>query len=254
MKTIKIVFFTIIFSIFLTSFAFATPSPNWYQENGRYKLKDNAGNVITNAWVCDDMDDGKPWYLLDLYGNMVAGLAQDHGLWYMLDSDGKLIVSTGYYDDIYLDIDSSGVIKNTSYISYIIGKYGHYCVVNTNNSINTSSFLSFNMNTIIGNVIPASEEDFNSIKNDILWKFDATCDVIEHVLSEFDSSNIAYHKGRGLVDATTVTGPSGTLLVMSANGETVMHCWFKDMVSGIAQYIVIYKTPKNIRAAIHRIR
>lgn len=82
------IFYTIFLCIVLTKFTFATPSPNWYYENGRYKLKDNAGNVITNAWVCDDMDDEKPWYLLDLYGNMVAGLALDNGSWYFLGTNG----------------------------------------------------------------------------------------------------------------------------------------------------------------------
>lgn len=109
-------FYSILLSFFLIRVTFANPSPNWHQENGYYKLKDSVGNYITCAWVCDDIDDGKPWYLLDTKGNMVAGLASDSGKLYFLGSNGKLKLDSDYYYGVYLDIDNStGVIKNKSF-------------------------------------------------------------------------------------------------------------------------------------------
>ena len=86
----------------LPSFAF---SQNWFKDGNNWRIKDGSGNVITNAWLCDDTESSKPWYLLDSNGNIFVDLAQDHGSWYFLGSDGTLKTASCYYDGVYLDID-----------------------------------------------------------------------------------------------------------------------------------------------------
>ena len=68
-------------SMSLLSYA-STFSEYWYQDNqGNWHIQDQNGNMVTNAWLCDDAvpSNGQDiWYLIDSNGNMVsAGLVQD---------------------------------------------------------------------------------------------------------------------------------------------------------------------------------
>lgn len=120
----------------------ATPtfSSYWYQDvDGTWKVKDNNGNIIKNAWLCDDAvtSNGKEvWYLLDSNGNMVtSGLVQDNtGNFYSLETNhngyyGMLRYKSGNYDGIYLDLEAShngsfAKIKNADGIEALKAKYG----------------------------------------------------------------------------------------------------------------------------------
>ena len=244
MKTIKIVFFTIIYSIFLTSFAFATPSPNWYQENGRYKLKDNAGNIITNAWVCDDVDDGKPWYLLDLYGNMVAGLALDNGSWYFLGTNGQLLLNSDYYNGVYLDIDHSlGIIKNIENITSLIIKFGGSSItyVNTNKSaIYTSS---------LNNSTVPSNSNFNQILDNNLLD-GATAVALGRQLGVAKGLRIEElgYKDHGII----VHGDMGDFVTIIDDYPNIV-CSFVDAKNHNWAHSQQQRTIKNIQEAIKRL-
>ena len=135
----RIIFFVVMLTVVFATSALAY-LPNWYQEGNNWKIKDGSGNVITNAWVCDDTDGTKPWYLLDANGNMLTGLVQDNGLWYLLGSNGSLYFNSGYYSDVYLDISSSGAIKNLDSVMLLGLKYGGCSAANSHQSIYLSSF------------------------------------------------------------------------------------------------------------------
>ena len=253
----KIMFFGLLITVITTVPVFAAHSPNWYQENGRYKLKDNAGNVITNAWVCDDMDDEKPWYLLDLYGNMVAGLALDNGSWYFLGPNGQLKFDSGYYDGVYLDIDySSGVIKNVENVTFLIMKSGGLVAyVNTNNSpVYTSSLTNHNANhsSSIDTDMPPSYNDPSIFAKDCIWNDRELCALIEQTLQEFDSSHLQFHAGGGL-DATTVIDPLRGCSIWTVTGQH-LRCIFLDPDTGEKYQMTVNRIAEDIKWAIYKLR
>ncbi len=95
-----------------------TFSEFWFQDSqGNWKVRDNNGNTITNAWLCDDAVESNGqniWYLIDATGNMVsAGLVQDQtGNIYSLETShngyyGMLRYKSGAYDGVYLDLEAS---------------------------------------------------------------------------------------------------------------------------------------------------
>lgn len=165
MKHIKIMFFAVLFTIISTSASFAYSS-NWFQENGQWKIRDGSGNVITNAWLCDDTESSEPWYLLDSNGNIVIGLAQDHESWYFLGSDGRLKTTSGYYDGIYLDISLSGAIKNLDGVMLLAMKRGGCSVTKTNKSIYaglSSATFSTSQDAFMDLYIPEFESEFDHL-------------------------------------------------------------------------------------------
>ena len=62
-------------SMSLLSYA-STFSEYWYQDNqGNWHIQDQNGNMVTNAWLCDDAvpSNGQDiWYLIDSNGNITA--------------------------------------------------------------------------------------------------------------------------------------------------------------------------------------
>lgn len=138
----------------------ATFSEYWFQDsNGSWKVRDNNGNVIKNAWLCDDAvaSNGQDvWYLLDANGNMVtAGLVQDGtGNYYSLETNhngyyGMLRYKSGNYDGISLSLEGShdgafAAVLNADGLEALKGKYGVTSVsnINNNNIVYTSSFRS----------------------------------------------------------------------------------------------------------------
>ena len=143
-------------SMSLLSYA-STFSEYWYQDNqGNWHIQDQNGNMVTNAWLCDDAvgANGQDiWYLIDSNGNMVsAGLVQDQtGNIYSLETShngyyGMLRYKSGAYDGVYLDLESShggsfAKIKNQEGIDGLQGIYGLTQVnIDNSNCIYTSSF------------------------------------------------------------------------------------------------------------------
>ena len=139
----KIVFLIsiLIMSLSLPLLSYAsTFSEYWYQDTqGNWHIQDNNGNMVTNAWLCDDAvsSNGQNiWYLIDSNGNMVsAGLVQDQtGNIYSLETShngyyGMLRYQSGAYDGVYLDLESShggsfAKIKNQEGVTGLQGIYG----------------------------------------------------------------------------------------------------------------------------------
>lgn len=137
----------------------ATFSEYWFQDsNGNWKVKDNNGNIVKNAWLCDDAvaSNGKDvWYLLDSNGDMVsAGLVQDQtGNFYSLETNhngyyGMLRYKSGNYDGVSLTLEGShsgafAAVLNADGLNALKGKYGVTTVSISNaNCVYTSSFRS----------------------------------------------------------------------------------------------------------------
>ena len=136
----------------------ATPfSKYWFQDElGNWKIRDAKGNVITNAWLCDDAvpENGKEvWYLLDGNGNMIsAGLVQDRtGNYYSLETNhngyfGMLRYISGNYDGIHLNLESQhngsfAKILNGDGLAALMAKYGVTVFnIDNNNCVYTSQF------------------------------------------------------------------------------------------------------------------
>jgi hypothetical protein len=173
-------------SMSLLSYA-STFSEYWYQDNqGNWHIKDNNGNMVTNAWLCDDAvgSNGQDiWYLIDSNGNMVsAGLVQDQtGNIYSLETShngyyGMLRYKSGAYDGVYLDLESShggsfAKIKNQEGVTGLQGIYGLTQVnIDNSNCVYTSSFR--NSNPVNGsnntnNTTPSSNmSDYEKEKQD----------------------------------------------------------------------------------------
>lgn len=134
-----------------------TFSEYWYQDGaGNWHIRDGNGNMVRNAWLCDDAvpSNGQDiWYLIDSNGNMVsAGLVQDQtGNIYSLETShngyyGMLRYKSGAYDGVYLDLESShggsfANIKNAEGRSGLQAIYGLTQVnIDNSNCIYTSSF------------------------------------------------------------------------------------------------------------------
>ena len=160
-------------SMSLLSYA-STFSEYWYQDSqGNWHIQDQNGNMVTNAWLCDDAvgSNGQDiWYLIDSNGNMVsAGLVQDQtGNIYSLETShngyyGMLRYKSGAYDGVYLDLESShggsfAKIKNQEGIDGLQAIYGLTQVnIDNSNCVYTSSFRNS-----WGNSSPVSESN-NSV-------------------------------------------------------------------------------------------
>ncbi len=143
-------------SMSLLSYA-STFSEFWYQDTqGNWHIQDQNGNMVTNAWLCDDAvpSNGQNiWYLIDSNGNMVStGLVQDQtGNIYSLETShngyyGMLRYKSGAYDGVYLDLESShggsfAKIKNQEGVTGLQGIYGLTQVnIDNSNCVYTSSF------------------------------------------------------------------------------------------------------------------
>lgn len=137
----------------------ATFSQYWYQDTqGNWHIRDGNGNMITNAWLCDDavQSNGQNvWYLIDASGNLItSGLVRDQtGNYYSLETNhngfyGMLRYQSGTYDGINLTLDSNhtgsfAAIQNPEAIQALQSKYGLTEVsINNSNCLYTSHFTS----------------------------------------------------------------------------------------------------------------
>lgn len=137
----------------------STFSEYWFQDtDGSWKVRDNSGNIVKNAWLCDDAVSGNGqnvWYLLDANGNMLTqGLVQDQtGNYYSLETNhngfyGMLRYQSGTYDGVNLSLESShsggfAKILNQDGINSLASKYGVTNVsIDNSNCVYTSTFRS----------------------------------------------------------------------------------------------------------------
>ena len=167
-KLLKSSFITLTF-VYMFSMTVLANTPTfsefWYQDTqGNWHIQDNNGNMVTNAWLCDDAVESNGqniWYLIDANGNMVsAGLVQDQtGNIYSLETShngyyGMLRYQSGAYDGVYLDLESShggsfANIKNQDGRSGLQSIYGLTQVnINNSNCVYTSSFRNGYQNNI----------------------------------------------------------------------------------------------------------
>ena len=161
-KLLSILTSTLFISLSLPLCSYASSfSEFWFQDtNGTWKVQDQNGNIVKNAWLCDDAvgSNGQDiWYLIDSNGNMVsAGLVQDQtGNIYSLETShngyyGMLRYKSGAYDGVYLDLESShggsfAKIKNQEGVDRLQAIYGLTQVnIDNSNCVYTSSFRNSN--------------------------------------------------------------------------------------------------------------
>ena len=82
-------------------------SSYWYQDGANWKIQDGSGNMISNAWVCDNAvtvnhNTDANWYLMNDQGVMYEGIIQDqNGNYYLLNPEhngtyGMMVTTNGY--------------------------------------------------------------------------------------------------------------------------------------------------------------
>ena len=184
-KLLSILTSTLFISLSLPLCSYASSfSEFWFQDsNGTWKVQDQNGNVVKNAWLCDDAvpSNGQDiWYLIDSNGNMVsAGLVQDQtGNIYSLETShngyyGMLRYKSGAYDGVYLDLESShggsfAKIKNQEGVDGLQAIYGLTQVnIDNSNCVYTSSFRNSwgNSNKVNGssNSVPSNNNNVPSV-------------------------------------------------------------------------------------------
>ena len=178
-KSFMVLGLTVAMSLSLPLLSYAsTFSEYWYQDNqGNWHIKDNNGNMVTNAWLCDDAvgSNGQDvWYLIDSNGNMISsGLVQDQtGNIYSLETNhngyyGMLRYQSGAYDGVYLDLESShggsfAKIKNQDGIEGLKGIYGLTQVnIDNSNCVYTSSFRNSSPVNGSNNSVPSNNTNNN---------------------------------------------------------------------------------------------
>lgn len=183
-KKIAFIISTLIMSLSLPLLSYAsTFSEYWYQDSqGNWHIQDQNGNMVTNAWLCDDAvaSNGQDiWYLIDSNGNMVsAGLVQDQtGNIYSIETShngfyGMLRYQSGTYDGVYLDLESShnggfSRLKNQDGINGLQGIYGLTQVnIDNSNCVYTSSFRNSNKKENYNSGDPYSLNPYNPQNTD----------------------------------------------------------------------------------------
>lgn len=142
----------------------ATFSQYWYQDTqGNWHIRDGNGNMVTNAWLCDDAvpsNGQNVWYLIDSSGNLItSGLVRDQtGNYYSLETNhngfyGMLRYQSGTYDGINLTLDSNhtgsfAAIQNPEAIQALQSIHGLTEVsINNSNCLYTSNFAHTNPTT-----------------------------------------------------------------------------------------------------------
>lgn len=163
---------------------------------------------------------------------------------------GKLSCQSGYYDGIYLEIISwSGQIKN---INDII--LDNYSIVETNGAIYASSLTASSNVGLASNVdnpdIPP-DNDYDNAINGTAQGMEQLNAYIQQALSEFDSSYLQYHAGKGL-DSTTVLDMTAGCGLITVVGQPIT-IGFIDS-NGEKQLLQISATPENIKWAINKLR
>ena len=206
-KSLMVLGLTIGMSLSMSLLSYAsTFSEYWYQDNqGNWHIQDQNGNMVTNAWLCDDAvgSNGQDiWYLIDSNGNMVsAGLVQDQtGNIYSLETShngyyGMLRYKSGAYDGVYLDLESShggsfAKIKNQEGIDGLQGIYGLTQVnIDNSNCVYTSSFKNSNPVNGSNNSVPSNNNNVPSVDTSNMSDYERKQqEEIQKLLDNMDDS------------------------------------------------------------------
>lgn len=206
-KSLMVLGLTVAMSLSLPLLSYAsTFSEYWYQDNqGNWHIKDNNGNMVTNAWLCDDAvgSNGQDvWYLIDANGNMVnTGLVQDQtGNIYSLETShngyyGMLRYKSGAYDGVYLDLESShggsfAKIKNQEGIDGLQSIYGLTQVnIDNSNCVYTSSFRNSNPVNGSNKSVPSNNNNVPSVDTSNMSDYERQQqEEIQKLLDNMDDS------------------------------------------------------------------
>lgn len=171
----------------------STFSEFWFQDtDGSWKVRDNTGNIVKNAWLCDDAvasNGQNVWYLLDANGNMLTqGLVQDQtGNYYSLETNhngfyGMLRYQSGVYDGVSLSLESShsgsfAKILNQDGINALSAKYGVTSVnIDNSNCVYTSTFRSGSSGgSTVNTSITSENQNADTSKDD--WRSHTINDI-----------------------------------------------------------------------------
>ena len=249
----KIMFFGLLITVITTVPVFAAHSPNWYQKDGNWRIKDSNGNDIVNTTIDDDEAQGV--YLIDANGNMVTGFVKipnNTVIWLFFETTpgkdyGKKRIRSGYYNGLYLDMvaGGSGVIKNIN--EAIVGNFTE---VTPHGVVFTYELLPPSNSNFIANSANMPPDDRNS--SNIIYGIKDINKYIEQCLSEFDSSYLQYTYDGSFVTTVMDTVIQGNGL-FAASFQPI-HISFIDAATGEQQVLQISATPENIRWAINKLR
>ena len=182
----------------------STFSEYWFQDtDGSWKVRDNSGGIVKNAWLCDDAvssNGQNVWYLLDANGNMItSGLVQDGtGNYYSIETNhngfyGMLRYQSGNYDGVNLSLDSNhsgsfAAIQNAEGLESLKTKYGVTQVsISNSNCVYTSSFRTSGGNsgsTNVNNNIPTETSPSESSENS---KSKDGCNIMDAIIKIGDT-------------------------------------------------------------------
>ena len=243
----KIMFFGLLITVITVIPVFAY-SPNWYQKDGHWRIKDSNGNDIVNRNIQDD----NGVYLIDANGNMVTGFVKVFGDWKFYETTpgndyGKRRIKSGYYNGIYLDmvIGVSGIIQNID--ESIVGNFTE---VNPQGIVFTNELFPPSNANFITNSANMPPDDRNS--GNIIYGIKDINKYIEQCLSEFDSSYLQYTYDGNFI--TTVMDTTREGYGLFAASFQPIHIGFIDSITGEQQVLQISATPENIRWAINKLR
>lgn len=136
-KKISILLGIAVLSFLFSGIAFAAgnaTSEYWFQEGNNWKIRDGAGNLIKDSWVCDDKNNqnrDSNWYLMNANGVMYEGVINDNGHYYLLDPNhngtyGMMISgnSNFTFNGVTLQLETAhngyfGEIRNPEVISQL---------------------------------------------------------------------------------------------------------------------------------------
>ena len=203
----------------------------WFQDgNGNWRIHDGSGNIVSNAWLCDDAvpANGKNiWYLIDANGDMIsAGLVQDGtGNYYSIETNhdgyfGMLRYESGQYScsgtAISLSLESShngafAAVKNEDGIAALKEKYGLTKVnIDNSNIVYTSSFGQVPVSDPKKTVGELTEADFIAAGDSV-----RTSDLLSYLKNTYINDSAVYFYYDSYAD------PSREGVVKTARGITL---------------------------------
>ena len=238
----KIMIFGLLITVITVIPVFASYSPNWYQIDDNWRIKDSNGNDIVNRNIQDDNGT----YLIDANGNMVTGFVKVFGDWKFYETTpgndyGKLRIKSGYYNGIYLDmvIGVSGIIQNVD--ESIVGNFTE---VNPQGIVFTNELLPPSNNS----TVPSNSNFTQILDNNLLDG--ATAVALGRQLGVAKGLRIEElgYKGHGII----VHGDMGDFVSINDDYPNII-CSFVNAKNRNWVHSQQQRTIKNIQEAIKRL-